>query len=865
MQRFIDAIAETVTRRRGAALALIGAITVATGMWLPDLETDPRPQELTVSSVENQREINAAFHRRFGNPDHVVVLLVSADDVLEPGPLAYTHQLARTFEAEDYVTRVEGITVTSLPVPAAESEEPEGGLDDLDHLGDLDDLDDLGDPDEGQDVPPELEDALGVLVTTSPERFPMGLGSIADRMGEVRYGPVVEGDDVTDAHTESLRRVLEHAPLIEGRLISRDHTLTAVALFLDERVEDPRVMETTVRAIDARLAELDPPDGVTMTTGGLPHLFNSIIVKMEHDNLRIVPITLLVCLVLLYLSFRWMPGTFLPVTAVGISAVIIIGSMAFFGETLNVINNIIAPLLIIIGVSDSIHLIGRYREELERTDDKLEAARATVRSMAVACFLTSITTAVGLASLVVSQTEMLQRFGVIAGVGVMVAYIVTIGFLPSGMSYFAPPLSREQLRKKRSVAPYRDPAEGTVPQADTGFLESGIVWLTHHILERPWPFLIGASVLCAGLVWTALLVNVDSALLDEFDPHDNAYISTRLMEEKLEGVRPLEIMLEADEDGRFTDPEVLTAIDETQAWLRAQDAVLGAMSKTDLLHESWAQVTGDPEAEDEAFASPEQVAALELLFAQTDRNPLDAFMAEEGRVTRIQVRLADVGAAASLVLIDDLRSQLDERFEPLGVRVSMTGEGYTGSVGLDAVVRDLLGSLLTAVLIIFGMLVFLFGSWRLGLLSIPPNVIPLVGTMAWMALREIPLNAATVIVFSISLGLAVDGSIHLLARYREEIGTGVGRNAALLRAARGTGRAVVVSCLTLMIGFGVMLLSSFVPVRRFGELIGVTVGMCLLSTLIVQPALLRVAAPQTAPNRFRRKRAKAPKASDEDA
>jgi predicted RND superfamily exporter protein len=130
-----------------------------------------------------------------------------------------------------------------------------------------------------------------------------------------------------------------------------------------------------------------------------------------------------------------------------------------------------------------------------------------------------------------------------------------------------------------------------------------------------------------------------------------------------------------------------------------------------------------------------------------------------------------------------------------------------------------------------------------------------------MSLRGIPLNAATVIVFSISLGLAVDGSIHLLARYREEIGHGIGRNASLLRAARGTGRAVVVSCVTLMLGFGVMLLSSFVPVRRFGELIGVTVGLCLLSTLIVQPALLRVAAPKVPPNRFRRRKKSDPGAS----
>ncbi len=845
MQRLTDAIATIVTRRRGAVLAFIAVLTLATGAWLPTLDVDPRPQQLTVSSLEDQGQINAAFAERFGNPDHVVVLLVSAEDVLDAEPLAYVHRLATAFAEEPSVVRVEGITVTPLPVPVEEGGSGEG-------LDDLDTLDDLDDPDGGEDVDPEVEEALGVLVRTSPERFPMGLGTIADRMGGVEYRGAIEGDEVTEAERLRLRALLEDAPLVEGRLISEDRTLAAVALFLDESVDDPQVMQETVRSIDARLAELPPPPGVSIATGGLPHLFNSIIVKMEHDNFRIVPLTLLVCLALLYLSFRWIPGTFLPVTAVGLSAVMIIGSMALFGETMNVINNIIPPLLIIIGVSDSIHLIGRYREELEHAESKLEAARNTVRSMAVACFLTSITTAVGLASLVVSQTEMLQRFGVIAGAGVMLAYVVTIGFLPSAMTFFKPPLSREELRKKRAVAAYRDPAEGDVPQADTGLLESGIVWLTSLILERPWPFLVGALLACGGLVYTAIHVDVDSALLDEFDEEDDAFRSTTLMEEKLEGVRPLEIMLEADDAGRFHDPDALAAIDETEAWLRGQPAVLGTLASTDFLHESWARVTDDPAAAEERFQSREQVDALALLFAQTERDPLQAFVAEDGRVTRIQVRLADVGAAASLVLIRDLRAHLDERFGPLGVRVSMTGEGYTGSVGLDAVVRDLLGSLLTAVLIIFGMLVFLFGSWRLGLLSIPPNVIPLVGTMAWMAVREIPLNAATVIVFSISLGLAVDGSIHLLARYREEISTGLERNAALLRAARGTGRAVVVSCVTLMLGFGVMLLSSFVPVRRFGELIGVTVGMCLVSTLVVQPALLRVWAPERPPNRFRR-------------
>lgn len=845
-------MAELVTRRRGPVLGTLALVTLATGMWIPELKPDPRPQQLTTSSIEAQAEISAAFNRRFGNPDHVVVLLVQADDVLRPEPLAYVHRLARTFQNRSYVHRVEGITVTPFAIPVEVEGRDGATLGELDEDEDLEGLDDLEDDTAlDSNVDPELEDALGALVRAAPEHFPLGMGSIANRLATVRYAPAVEGDEVAPDDVDRVRRAVADAALAEGRLISEDRTVTAVLLMLDDGVNDHRRMQAAVRDIDAVLEDLAPPAGVNLTIGGLPHLFHSIVVKMEHDNFQIIPLTLLVCFVLLFLSFRWGPGTVLPVAAVGISAIIVIGTMALTGEPMNVINNIVPPLLIIIGVTDSIHLIGRYHEELEHSTDKIVAAKNTVRAMAVACFLTSITTAVGLASLVVSQTEMLQRFGVIAGIGVMIAYVVTIGFLPSAMTLFKPPL-RPRGRRPDQAA-YRDPGESEIPRADRGWLESSIVWLTGKILRRPWPILLGALVLMATFVWGALQVKVDSALLDEFDPHDEAYRSTRLMEEKLEGVRPLEIMLAAPEPNAMANPEVLAAIDETQAWLRAQDGVLGSLSATDYLRESWARVSGIADARDAEFVSREQIAALMRLFRQGTRDPLEDFIAEEGRVGRIQVRLADIGASKSLVLIEELRARLSERFDPLGIRVSMVGEGYTGSVGLGAVVHDLLGSVTTAVFIIFGMLVVLFGSWRLGLLSIPPNVIPLVGTLTWMAMRGIPLNAATVIVFSISLGLAVDGSIHVLARYREEIGRGITRNSALVRAARGTGRAVVVSCVTLMLGFGVMLLSSFVPVRRFGELIGVTVGMCLLSTLIVQPALLRVAAPEVPPNRFRRR------------
>jgi uncharacterized protein len=273
--------------------------------------------------------------------------------------------------------------------------------------------------------------------------------------------------------------------------------------------------------------------------------------------------------------------------------------------------------------------------------------------------------------------------------------------------------------------------------------------------------------------------------------------------------------------------------------------VISTLSMTDYLHETWSRVAGDENARRQRFHDPAQVEALLMLLRRdAERDPVAPYLTRDGRAAHIQVRLADVGAKQANVIIGELQSQLHRRFDPLGVDFALVGEGYTGSVGLGAIVQDLLGSVNTAALIILVISMLLLRSWRLGVLSLPPNFIPLVGTVAWMALRGIPLNAATVIVFSISIGLAIEGSVHVVARYKEEADRGIQRSAGIVRALRGTGRGVVVSCATLMLGFGVMMLSGFVPVRRFGELTAVAMGICVISTLIVQPALLRIGMPR---------------------
>lgn len=835
-QQVLDWLGKLVTERRKLVIWLFVLVTIAFSTQIPKLTADPAPESL-LSSFEGAEYalIQRRFEQWFGKRPEAVLILVEADDVLSRETLQRIQDISLYFADKPWVDKVASLTTLNIPRRVkGTTDEGDGDLDGLEEVGgpddggDLDDLDSLDEADEDADTQGGLKDdafnALLDIIESDPDRFPGGIAKVGPALSaELETSPIVEGTEVTEEQAAELAKAIADNPLLVGRLIDEDHTVAGIALQLQNL--DPRQMS---QAMDELREDLERPEfqDITMHVGGLPYLRSVIVSKMREDNLRLIPLTVLVCLALLTLSFRWAPGVLLPLAAVAITALVTVGGMGLFGEPMNILNNIIVPLLVIMVMSDATHLIQRYRDEVSLDDggDRSAAGRRTISAMAVACLLTSGTTAAGLASLLVSKTVMLRHFGVTSGLGVMFSYVVIITFIPAILTWVTPP-KRELVRKER-----------------TSTFTNVSSTLTARLLRWRWAVLGATALFTVGAGYVASTITVDHALLDQFDETDPVYTTTLVIEEKLGGVRPLEVVLVSSEEDHFLKPEMVQSIQKIRNWAALRPEIIRTLSYGDMLHESYALIADDPSVRSEKFKSAKQVKGLVTMMSQGGSSPLSDWLTEDGTKARIQLQLRDVGAQATMRFLDTLERIIESELgKDDTVSVSFTGEAYTGSRGQVAVVSDLFGSLLLAVVLIFLLLAIFFRSIRLALLSIPPNLIPLVATMAYMAWREIPLNVTTVIIFSVSLGLAVNATIHVLARFREEMRHGVGREAALVHAMRGTGRAIVISCVTLMAGFGVLLASSFVPVRVFGELFAVTFGGCLVATLIVLPPLLRVA------------------------
>jgi predicted RND superfamily exporter protein len=206
---------------------------------------------------------------------------------------------------------------------------------------------------------------------------------------------------------------------------------------------------------------------------------------------------------------------------------------------------------------------------------------------------------------------------------------------------------------------------------------------------------------------------------------------------------------------------------------------------------------------------------------------------------RVAIAVEDVGSKRSNELSDQLTAEVAQRLAKWpSVTLHLTGDAYSASRGLTSLISDLTNSLFFSTILIFGFMTLLFRSLRMGLISAPPNMLPLVWTLAYMALQGINLNTTSVIIFSIAVGLAVDDTIHVLARLLEEAREGHSKEECVMRTARGTGRAILSASLMLVGGMAVLFASSFVPVRLFGELMTVTLSGCILGDLILLPALL---------------------------
>jgi len=644
---------------------------------------------------------------------------------------------------------------------------------------------------------------------------------------EVTWSPLLLEEYFDD--DEYIKGQLARIPLLNDTLFSEDQQLmmTLIDLHPDERTIK-RATER-VRAIERVLNEMPSPDNTQVFTSGVPAIRVDVIDSIIKDQTQMVPVCSALFFIVSLLMFRSLTVTVLSLFSSLISVALTLGLMGYLGFTFSVMSNVIPALLLIIGAANNVHILSRFQVEVQQTNnDLISCAKITMREMSKTCFLTLMTTGIGFGSLLIARAELLQSLAIQSACGMACCYIGLMTVMPPTLSICGPMLAK---RIRRSETNNQAGAETlvSVPSRLSGFWGG----LGNVVTRHSGLIVVCHLLLAAWTLWICRDMAINSYMFETYDSDHPTMKSVQKMDERMSGLISLEVQIRGNTRDRLFDEDVVVALANARSQVPLDDRVTFYRDYVEFL-----SVFDHSRALDEnATEAARSLQRIKLALRQLDSPKItSAFLAADQPAARVMLRIKDVGSAGMKDIIRKVSTILEAEL-PADVEFQMTGDAYLHAVCMDAFTRDLFNSLIAASGIIFLLITVLFRSLRIGLISAVPNMFPLVMTLGYMHLRDYELTAGNVIVFAISLGIAVDDTIHFLARYRDEEKTGH-QVPAIQRTLSTSGRAILLTSILVVSGLSILVYSDFVPTRRFAELTAITMCSALPGDIILLPALL---------------------------
>jgi predicted RND superfamily exporter protein len=531
-----------------------------------------------------------------------------------------------------------------------------------------------------------------------------------------------------------------------------------------------------------------------------------------------------VTLLIMLLMMRSSRAALIALSVVGVGVVGSFGVLGVLGYKLTLFSALLPPLLIVIAVPNCIFFINKYHQEYARLKDVDAAVINTVKKIAFVSLLTNLTTALGFSTFILTSSDALVHFGIAATINIVMVFLLSMTILPVLYSWLPAP----------SPQHYK--------HLDQKWLSDGIQWLMkvvqHH---RRWVYAGSLGLAVLGIVGM-LRMETTGNITTDINPSDPLVTQMRFFEQELGGVIPLEIVLDTREPGGVNSSSVLRQVEQFQRSLDTLPNMSRSLSAVDFMKFGrQAFYGGLPEFyELPSAAERRQIAAL-LPSDAADANAAltSGLLSKDGQRMRVTVQVRDLPRPEMVKVVKAVQANADAIFDREQMDVTFSGAGLIFLRSTEYLINNLVLSLIFAVLVISILMGALFRSWRMMVVAIVPNLLPLILTAGIMGWFGIPVKPSTVLIFSISFGISVDDTLHLLSRYRMELlqNGGIIRRAALT-AIQESGVSMFYTSVVLFAGFMIFLASNFGGTQALGLLISITLGFAMFSNLLLLPSLL---------------------------
>ncbi len=675
-----------------------------------------------------------------------------------------------------------------------------------------------------------VEDVLSI-----PGAVGLQKDSAAEKLSAARIFP----DQVSSQEQlDSAAANFFNLPFYRSLLYNQQTHAYLMGVRINKDVLNSPARTKVVEEISSAVKVFETQTSIESHLSGLPLIRTVVADRIQKEMKLFLFGSLALSVLILLLFFRSVSTTLISLAVVIIGVVWTIGLTYLCGYNITLLTALIPSLVVVIGIPNCIYFINKYHTSYIQDKDPVESTRKInalvnmVSKMGVITLFCNLTAAIGFAVFALTKSSILKEFGVVAGISIMIIFVVSFILLPAVLSYLPPPKpSQLKYLKNKWI---------------TLFLEKVEIWTFKHSKT-----VIGvtAIVLVFAVVGIMRLKSV-GYIVDDLPKTDKIYTDLKFFETNFKGVMPLEIVVDTKKRNGLSGMRALLVyekVDSLAQYIAAQKEMNRPLSIAEGL--KFAK-QGFYENDSTQYIMPNtfdgSFVAEYLRPSKSDSNRnnnftkmLNSFMDSSRQRTRISVSMADVGTQQLPVILSGIRNRADQLFDSSTYKVVLTGTSITFLEGSKFIINGLKESIFWAFLLIALCMLYLFRSFRILVCSLIPNVIPLVVTAGIMGWTGVPLKPSTVLIFSVALGIAVDITIRFLVNYKQDLAGFNNDVAATVKSTvQQTGLSIVYTSLVLTAGFVIFCASSFGGTFALGWLTSVTLFVATITNLVLLPVLL---------------------------
>jgi len=613
----------------------------------------------------------------------------------------------------------------------------------------------------------------------------------------------------------ALQRKAVQNNLYRKNLISVDGNTAAILVVPYDKSGDEGLRKRLLVQTKAILRPYEQ-QGVQFYLAGGTTTNLSLSQYLNEDMMVLVPATYLLVILAVWVFFRNVRIALLALANITLCVGATRGLMGLTGVTVNNVTTIIIPLVMALALSDTVHIFSHMDVSLlKRFKDEKRALAHVMAKVGPPCFLTTLTTAIGFLSLSVSDIPPIKEFAWIASAGMVFEFIFSFFFLPPLILFLNPWKLYQSYGTKSPL---------------TRFLQKKFYFVSKYTR-----LVVTVGILITVVaVGSASQVRVETNLLGFFKQSSPVRTDVDFVESHLAGVGSIDISFQAQDIDTFKDPEYLQVIDQVQQFVEKLEGVDKTVSFVDFLKD----MNQSFHNEDELFYTiPESIELIAQYLLLYDSDDIEDYINSDYDHARLSVRISVHGTREQQMLIDHIQEMLNQN-DSRGLEIRITGDAFELISVVDAIVKSQIYSLALATLVISVIMFLVFRSAGIAVLSMLPNLFPILINFGIMGALDIPLDTGTALIAAVALGIAVDDTVHFLSEYQSRRSQGITISKALASVIELKGRAIVSSSLILSLGFGVNMLSRFVPVINFGLLCAIIMLTAVICDLILLPAVI---------------------------